>query len=85
MDAGNIFEFLLKWQKGKGLDPSDNTAHAEYLEDLGLRMTTVLKDRITGVARMMDSGAGNSVFQETSYQNIYCKKKALATMVKYSC
>lgn len=81
LDSTNIFEFLLKWQKGVGLDPADNAAHSDYLQELCSAISTTLKDKISAVAEAMEDSSRDVTCQEVMQHSAYCQKKAASTMV----
>lgn len=81
LDSTNIFEFLIKWQRGKGLDPLEKTTHAEYLQELSLEMIDALKARISATAEAIESQSRDEICQEVMCHSVYCKKKATTFMV----
>ena len=81
LDSTNIFEFHLKWQRGSGLDPVENSAHEDYLQQLCSEIATTLKTRISAAAETLEEGCGNSTCQEVMQHSAYCKKKAKTFMV----
>ena len=86
LDSTNIFEFALKWQKGMGLDPDENSSHAEYLLELSSEIARTLTEKITAAAQELEElgeESGGVVFQEVTQQSVYCCKKAATFMVGF--
>ena len=81
LDSSNIFEFLIKWQKGKGLDPVENPSHKEYLQDASREMVAALKEKISAAAECLEHRVKDKVCQEAMHHSVYCKKKASTFMV----
>ena len=81
LDASNIFEFPLKWQKEKGLDPVENSSHLHYLENLCDKMVEALMKNIDTVSEAMEWEASNEAYFEAVHHSIYCREKAGAFMV----
>ena len=81
LDASNIFEFPLKWQKEKGLDPVGNSSHLHYLDSLCDKMVEALMKNIDTVSDAMEWAASNEAYLEAVHHSIYCKEKAGAFMV----
>lgn len=84
LDSTNIFEFLIKWQKGKGLDPVENPSHSEYLQDFSRDMVTALQEKISAAAECLEHTVKDKVCQEAMHHSMHCKKKASAFMVSIS-
>lgn len=82
MDAANIFEFPLKWQKGKGLDPKENSLHVQYLDRLCDTMVEAVKEKIDAVSKAIESEGSHKTYLEAVHHSLYCKKKAGAFMVR---
>ncbi len=81
LDSTNIFEYSIKWQKGRGLDAKENSAHEEYLRELTEKMVTMLKERISTVAESLDCKAQDTLCQEVMCHSAYCRKKTKTFMV----
>lgn len=81
LDSTNIFEYIMKWHKGSGLDPIENSTHTEYLQDFSQELLTALKSKIDTVAETLQSEARNTTFQEVMHHSDYCLKKAKIFMV----
>ena len=73
LDASNIFEFSLKWQKNKGLDPDLNS---EYLAKMSEKLTAALEATISDSAKFIQEHTGSAVYQEVLCHGTYCKEKA---------
>lgn len=83
LDSTNIFEYLIKWQKGMGLDPVENSSHKEYLQEAGREMVAALKEKISAVAKCLQHHAKGKVCLELKHHAIYCKKKGNTFMVSF--
>lgn len=81
LESENIFEFSLKWQKGKGFDPSHNPSHSAYLEDLCQKFTSGLKRRIEDRAAFMSAMDGHRTYQEVLHHGAYCRSHASTCLV----
>ena len=81
LESENIFEFSLKWQKGKGLDPTHNSSHSAYLEDLCQKFTSGLKRRIEDRAAFMSALDGHRTYQEVLHHGAYCRSRASTCLV----
>ena len=81
LDSTNIFESLIKWQKGRGLDPEENSTHEEYLREFSEKMVETLRERINIAAESLDCKAQDSLCQEVMFHTAYCRKKAKCFMV----
>jgi hypothetical protein len=81
LDSTNISEFLIKWQKGKGLDPVENLSHKEYLHDVCQEMVIALQEKISAAAECLEQRVRDKVCQEVMHHGTYCKKKATTFMV----
>ena len=64
LDSTNIFEFLIKWQRGKGLDLGENSLHQDYLQELCKEMVATLTEKISSVANRLDNKTGGRLYQE---------------------
>ena len=84
LDSTNIFEYPIKWQKGRGLCPEENSTHEDYLRQLGEDMATTLKARISSTAEALDCKTRDVLCQEVIFHSAYCRKKAKSFMVYYS-
>ncbi|XP_064391895.1 NACHT domain- and WD repeat-containing protein 1-like isoform X1 [Halichondria panicea] len=76
LDSTNIFEFSLKWAKGKGVDTE---THTDYLTQLSEQLLTALQSMVTsGFTGHLQNSDG--VTHEILCHASYCKRKSLGFM-----
>ena len=85
LDSTNIAEYSLKWQKAKGLDPTDNPSHSEYLTELATNFESSLMQMIADTADLLEVESGSPVYQEVLCHGKYCKDQAKSFMVFHFC
>ena len=81
LESENIFEFQLKWQKNRGLDPEHNPSHSAYLESLCKRLTSGLERRIGDMAAFMSVLDVNRTYQEVLHHGAYCRSQGTSCLV----
>lgn len=74
LDFANIFEFLLKWQKNKGLDTKQVLEHEQYITVLCQKVKNVLAKRLSQVAEEIGGEMSCSVYQDVLINAKYCKE-----------
>ena len=82
LDSTNIAEYSLKWQKNKGLDPTENPTHSEYLTNLAASFESSLEQMITDTADILEVESGSPVYQEVLCHGLYCKDRSKTFKVR---
>ena len=73
LDASNIFEFPIKWERGKGLDPSTCQPHKEYLTEMCERVSRSLEQQISQAADMVGRETSHPNYQEVLTHSLHCR------------
>ena len=81
LDASNIFEFSLKWEKNKGLDPEQCPSHAQYLSEISEKMTGTIEQQITEAAHILQLQSSSRTYQEVLAHGAHCKEIVTKAMV----
>ena len=76
LDATNIYEFPLKWQRNRGLDPDLNSTHSEYLAELCDKFFSIMEAKISDAANLLQMQTLHPVYQEVLHHGAYCREKA---------
>jgi len=84
LDTTNIFEFMVRWQKGKGLHPSENTAHEIYLKELCASMVDAVTKKLGAVCEAIEEEEKNQTFVEVLHHTLWGQKKIQIIMVSTS-
>ena len=82
LDASNIHEFPIKWQRGKGVDPTLCPSHEAYLTDMCERVSLCLEGHISEAADTVNMQCSNSVYQEVLTHNYHCRELYQTYMVQ---
>ena len=89
LDANNIFESPIKWQKNTGLDPNLSYAHSQYLTSMSERFSSTLETKIAKTADLLQAqtSSTSAVYQEVLCHGAYCKEQVKKCMVSwfYNC
>ena len=83
LDASNICDFPLQWQKGKGLDPENNPSHGQYIASLceAVRTSLIEKLELTAAERATKTDPQTDVYQEALLHVDHCKAISKDTVV----
>lgn len=81
LDASNIYEFPIKWQRGKGVDPATCPSHETYLTQMCERVCQCLEQHISRAADIINIQSHNSTYQEVLTHNTHCRKLYQTYMV----
>ena len=69
----NIFEFPIKWEKGKGLDPTSCQSHQDYLTQMCGSVSQSLEQQISLAADMVSRQTCHPTYQEVLVHSIHCR------------
>ena len=83
LDASNIFEFPVKWQKNKGVDPDLCPSHSDYLSEMCEKVSGALHQQISDAAALLELQSSNATHQEVLVHGAHCKKIVQKYMVSY--
>ncbi len=73
---------MLKWQKGKGINPAENPAHKSYLTLLCETMVDAVAKKIVEVSGIMEEETRNKTYVEVLYHSMYGHKRIQRFMVR---
>ena len=76
LENTNIFEFPIKWARGCGLDPQNDSTHSEYLHSLLTTSTDFLQQKITTAAEWHHEHSGSELYKEALFHGHLCQEKA---------
>ena len=82
LDASNIFEFLIKWQRGRGVDPSAYQPHEDYLMQMCEKVSNTFEQHISDAADILGMQSSNATYQEVLVHAVHCRKIAKSCMVR---
>lgn len=82
LDSSNIFEFPIKWERGKGLDPDSCPPHEDYLIQMCERVCHTLQEHISHAADIVHMQTCNATYQEVLVHSTHCQKIAQTYMVR---
>ena len=82
LDVSNIFEFPIKWQQDKGLDPATCPLHEEYLTQMCGKVSLNLEQRITEAADRASMQSSNATYQEVLTHGGYCRNIVQTCVVR---
>lgn len=81
LEASNIFEFPIKWQKNSGLDPDNNSTHSQYLTSMCEKFSSTLESKIANTASLLRVQTSNTVYQEVLHHGACCQEHVQKFMV----
>lgn len=81
LDASNIFEFPVKWEKNKGVDPDLCPSHSDYLLEMCEKVSSALQKQISDAADLLNMQGSNATHQEVLIHGAHCKKIVQRYMV----
>ena len=81
LDACNIFEFLVKWQKNRGLDPNSCPEHSQYITDLCRQFSETLMEQLSQVASRVEQEMMHPVEQEVLLHAQHCNELVRQSLV----
>lgn len=82
LDASNIFEFLVKWQKNRGLDPNSCPEHSQYITDLCRQFSETLMGKLSQVAGEVEQEMLHPVQQEVLLHAQHCTELIRQSLVR---
>ena len=84
LDVSNIFEFPVKWERGKGLDPTACQPHQDYLGQMCDRLSQSLEQQISLAAEAIDRQTCHATYQEVLTHGLHCRTVFNSHMVNTS-
>ena len=72
----------MRWQKGKGLNPADNSDHELYLKKMHETMVEAITEKLTAVCEAVEEEERNKTYLEVLHHSMYCRKKIQTFMVR---
>ena len=63
----------MKWERGKGLDPTTCTSHEDYLTQMCERVTQSLEQMICQAAETVGRQTVHSTYQEVLTHSLHCQ------------
>ena len=81
LDSSNVFEFPVKWERGKGLDPTNCQPHEGYLSRMCERVRQSLEQQISLAADTVNRQTCHTTYQETLTHGVHCQTLLKSHMV----
>ena len=81
LDSSNVFEFPVKWERGRGLDPTNCQPHEDYLSRMCERVRQSLEQQISLAADTVNRQTCHTTYQETLTHGVHCQTLLKSHMV----